>query len=436
MPHRPIAGSTLRISRSGSHRAIALGATLLLFLAVVVAASPHRRILTVTGTPTPAETIAGIDGSAPPLGIRHVGVATISSNSDDAMVAGVLADLGVFWGASLPDLFHQPFVPLAGGYVSVDSTAAAGTTYCVSSPDQISGNAYFCPSGDAIVYDSAGLVPVLVGHYGVAGLSAAFAHEFGHAIQARIGPTAADRTAHPSLYPTLLIEAQGDCFSGAFLSWAVAGRARHVRLPESSMVRAVAPLLDFGDPVDVPVGDATAHGLALDRLTDLLLGYRQGAAACHGLTRAAMTPTLGRAGVNDTPDADRFPNTAAALVAARDSVASFLKKVLPDNGSAGSSQPSPTDLNAAGPYGQFAASATVALAVGLSATGSAVGAACFLGAWTGSVFSHAPAGALGSWGGDADEALNMLRARPGADFGELEAYADGFATGWTTCARR
>ena len=405
----------------------------LLYLVAVIALPHHR---SVAGSPTAAETVAGIDDAAPPLAIRHVGVATMTSNADDAVVAGVLADLGTFWAGTLPTAFDKPFVPLAGGYVSIDSTAATGTSYCVSSPDQISGNAYYCPTGDAIVYDSAGLVPVLIGHYGVAGLTAAFAHEFGHAIQDRIGPTAADRSAHPALYPTLLIEAQGDCYSGAFLAWAVAGHTEHVRLPESSMVRAVAPLLDFGDPVDVPVGDATAHGLALDRLADLLLGYRRGPAACHALTRAAMAPTLGRQGLDDHPGVDRFAGTTAALTTARTSVTAFLAEVLPGRASVADEQPTTADLGAAEPYGQFADAATVALAVGRSATGSADGAACFTGAWTGSVFGHAKAGALGSWGGDADEALNMLRARPGVDFGELEAYADGFAGGWSACTAR
>jgi predicted metalloprotease len=406
--------------------------SVLVLLLVAVVVLPHH--LAVAGRPAAAETVTGIDAASPPLAIRHVGVATATTRSDDALVAGVLSDIGTFWADTLPTAFDTPFVPLTGGYVSIDSTAATGTSFCISSPDQISGNAYYCPTGDAIVYDSAGLVPVLIGHYGVAGLTAAFAHEFGHAIQDRIGPTAADRSAHPALYPTLLIEAQGDCFSGAFLAWAVAGHTEHVRLPESSMVRAVAPLLDFGDPVDVPLGDATAHGLALDRLTDLLLGYRSGAAACHALTRAEMKPTLGRPGLIDHTGANRFTGTAAVLTAARTSVSAFLKKTLPGNGSAVEGQPLPADLSAGKPYGQFAEAATLALAVGRTATNSVDGAACFTGAWTASVFGHVPAGALGSWGSDADEALNMLRARPTADFGELQAYADGFAKGWSACS--
>ena len=85
----------------------------------------------------------------------------------------------------------------AGGYVSMDSTAASGRALCISDPAQIAGNAFYCPQGDGIVFDSSALVPVLLGSYGSAGLAAAFAHEFGHAVQAQVGPTPDDRRGHP-----------------------------------------------------------------------------------------------------------------------------------------------------------------------------------------------------------------------------------------------
>jgi predicted metalloprotease len=383
------------------------------------------------GRPVAAETILTADGLSP---VRHVGTATGFTEHDDAAVGAVLADLGTFWSTALPAGLARPFTPLTGGYVSIDATAAAGTGPCVSSPDQIAGNAYYCPSSDAIVYDSAGLVPVLLGHYGTAGLAASFAHEFGHAIQARLGPTAATRAEHPALYPNLLIEAQGDCYAGSFLAWAVAGSAAHVRVPESSLVRAVAPLLDFRDPVNVPANDPTAHGLGLDRLNSVLRGYRSGAAACHGLARADLRPTLGRAGVVPGGISPRFGSTDAAIAAGRRSVGAFAAK-LPAGKASGLSaaQPSAEDLAAAGEYGQFAAAAAEALAVGRTLTGTAAGAACFTGAWTASVFGSAGRGALGFWAGDADEALDMLRARPAATFAELTGFADGFARGWVAC---
>jgi len=395
----------------------------------------------VTGRAVPAETILGTDGSPAPLAIRHVGEATSFSTSDDAVVAGVLADLGTFWSRTLPADFGKPFVPLTGGYSSIDATARSVSSRCVSTPDQIAGNAYYCPDGDSIVWDSAGLVPVLLGHYGAAGLTAAFAHEFGHAIQARIGPTVAERTAHPTQYASLVIEAQGDCFAGAFLAWTVSGAAVHVRLPQSSMVRAVAPLLDFRDPIDTAAKDPSAHGLSLDRLSALLTGFRRGARACHSMTAGTLPPaTLGRASVSTSLSTSaavpRFAGADAVDAAARQSVRAFAAG-LPGTAAADLPQtPLPADVAAARPFGQFARAATTALATGHSITGTPVGAACFTGAWAASVFGSVPSGSLGSWAGDADEALDLIRARPGADFDDLAGYADGFARGWSACAGR
>lgn len=412
-------------------------AGVLVALLVGVAAQLGTGAGSVAGQASAAETILGTGGRAsPPPAIRRVGTATATSVSDDAAVAGVLADLGIFWAERLPKDFGRPLPPLTGGYVSIDATAPTGSTWCVGKPEQIAGNAYYCPDGDAIVYDSAGLVPVLLGHYGVAGLTAAFAHEFGHAIQARIGPTEAQRTAHPARYPSILIEAQGDCFAGAFLAWVVAGRSPHVQLPSSSMVRAVAPLLDFRDPPDVSVDDASAHGLGLDRLTSILRGYHGGAKACAVLTAAALKSTLGRPGISAAP-VPRYGRPAEVTAAARKSVGAFAG-ALPGRRALDLTTvvPAATDHAAAGPFGQFAEAAALALAAGRAITSTPAGAACFTGAWTASVFGHAAPGALGSWAGDADEALDMLRARPAATFDELTGYADGFAGGWPACADR
>ncbi len=196
--------------------------------------------------------------------------------------------------------------------------------HCASSgPPQIAGNAFYCPQEDGIVFDSAALVPVLLGKYGPAALAVAFAHEFAHSVQARIGPTPADRRADPTRYPSILIEAQADCDAGAFLAWAIAGDSARVRVPPASALRAITPVLDFRDPVTLSPTDPTAHGLGLDRLTFLLRGYRGGADACHALTMDDLELTLGRA-VTGTPSSrPRFAATDQALAAASASVAAF-----------------------------------------------------------------------------------------------------------------
>ncbi len=409
-----------------------------------------------------------VDTLGPALSVRHLETGRPAEDAtavaDDKVVAAVLSDLNSFWAATLPSALGRKFVPLTGGYVSVDSAgpptpAVPLRALCVTKPAQIAGNAYYCPDGDGIVYDSAALVPVLLGHYGVGGLATAFAHEFGHAIQAQVGPSTAQRDATDTQYPSIVIEAQGDCYAGAFLAWVTSGAAPHLHLPSSSLARAIAPLLDFRDPVSVGRDDPTAHGLAVDRASSVLTGLRSGARGCHAITRSTLTSTLGRPGVAPLRSA-RFPTSEALLAAARTSVDSYAAGWLPTgSGPAGSGQPGsappgsapagsapagsapadapvPSDLAVAARYGQFATAAGVALAVGRRLTGSPAGAACFTGGWTAAVFGHAPAGALGSASSDADEALDLISHRPDAGFDELSGFIDGFHGGKSACQRR
>ena len=364
-----------------------------------------------------------------------------SSADGDRTVAAVLADLQDFWNSRLSADGGPGLAPLSGGYWSMDSTSPSGSALCIGDPASITGNAFYCAQGDGIVFDSSALVPVLLGAYGDAGLTAAFAHEFGHAVQAQVGPTLADRQQHPDRYPSILIEAQADCDAGAFLSWASSGAAQRVHLPKESLVRAVAPLLDFRDPATVSPADPTAHGLGLDRLSFLLVGFRNGADACPEMSTDDLALTLGHPGVTTSPPSTlpRFPSTADALAAATSSVTTFTASLDLPAGSA-TAQPiaDPADVALAAPLGQFAAGAAVALAAGRSIAGgnssaNSVLAACFTGAWTASVFGKVGVDELGSWPTDADEALDLIRSRPGATFDELVGYADGFHRGWAGC---
>ncbi len=360
-------------------------------------------------------------------------VSDLTANDDD--VGAVLADLEDFWSAhGLPGSARP-----AGGYFAMDSSVGASggsageSALCIQEPSQIVGNAFYCPQGDGIVFDSAALVPVLLGRYGPAALATAFAHEFAHSVQARIGPTAADRRADPTRFPSILIEAQADCDAGAFLAWAVDGNTSRVRVPPGSALRAITPVLDFRDPVTLPPTDPTAHGLGLDRLTFLLRGYRDGAEACDALTMDDLDLTLGRDGVAGSATTQpRFASTDEVLAAAAGSVADFAETVgVPPTDSP--AHPDPADLVVAQPYGQFAAATAVALAAGQQIGGTDTGATCFAGAWVASVFGKTDPGQLGSWPGDADEALDLVRSRPGATFEQVAGFADGFHGGVGGC---
>ncbi len=365
---------------------------------------------------------------------------TLASSADGDRAAGaVLADLEEYWSHELASSDGPGFTRPAGGYVSMDSTAERGSALCVGEPGQIAGNTFYCPQGDGIVFDSSSLVPVLLGRYGAAGLAASFAHEFGHAVQAQVGPTSRDRQRDPKRYPSILIEAQADCDAGAFLAWASSGGTRRLHLPPSSLLRAVSPLLDFRDPATVAPTDATAHGLGLDRLTFMVTGFRAGATACQAMTTGGLDVTLGRSGVTTSPPSTlpRYPSDAAVQDAAASSVSDFLGSLaLHKPGTASGSKPpalDQADLRVAAPLGQFAVGAAVALSVGRSLTGSDSGGACFTGAWTASVFGSAEVDELGSWPTDADEAMDLVRNRPGARFEDLTGFADGFHQGFGAC---
>jgi predicted metalloprotease len=379
-----------------------------------------------TGTAVAA---AGVDPAVP--GVRIVQAPDVVSASAAADVSGILADLQDFWRGRLGSRFTAP----KGGYALIDTADTTDTAAAMcATTGSLSGNAYYCPVQDGIVIDAAALVPVVNDHYGVGGLAASLAHEFGHAIQARIGPTSDQQVADPRRYPQILVEAQADCAAGAFLQWAVDGHPKRLRLQAGLLMSAVSPLLDFRDPPTATSTDSLAHGLGLDRLRFILIGMRDGADECHRMTLADLRLTLGKAGTHQQ-DSPRFPDQAATTAAATASVETW-NPPLPSGAPVRGDElaAAAADLAAAQPYGQFAEAAATVFAIGRARYPGSTGAACFVGAWTATVFGTAPAGGLGSWPGDADEAMDLIRARPGATFADLTGYADGFDHGLTVCS--
>lgn len=392
----------------------------------------------VAGRPVAAERIdTNFTGAAD---ISDITPFTSQRPTTDPAVAAVLTDMLTYWDQELPADFHVTMTPLRGGYQSVDPSAKAFTPgaspMCIATPAQIAGNAYYCPDTDGLIFDSGGLVPVLLGHYGVAGLIGAFGHEVGHAIQVRVGPLPNGQQPDPTRYSSLILENAADCYSGAFLSWVVAGRAPHLHLPASQLVEAIAPLLDFGDPVETSLDDPVAHGLGIDRLRALLQGLRLGPRSCQRMVAGWVDPALARPGTQTSDATPRYSSENAVLAAARTSLSRFAA-TLPGS----VHKPDPltrwaplvTDVQAARPFGQYAIAATEAMSLGRTLTNNDTSAACFTGAWTRSLFGTSPRHTLGSWVGDPDEALDFLRTRPAATIEQLAAFADGFSAGWPGC---
>jgi len=342
-----------------------------------------------------------------------------------------MSDLADYWAAVFPTEFGQSFIRLSSGTAGLDSGAGGTGSMCVAEAAQIMGNAYFCPQSDGIVYDTGVLVPVLEYDYARGALAASLAHEYGHAIAARIGPTVTDRAKDPKKYPALFVELQADCYSGTFLRAAADARAGTTTIDPDDLVGAVSPLLDFRDATDVDPAGSTAHGLGTDRLQAVVHGWLGSPAGCHDMTLDDLRVTLGTAGVRTDAALPRFSNDSEVRRAAGSSLSDFLATEAP------ATTVPPVAFTAeqqdtAQSIGQFALASAGVMTAMTTAFGPGAPASCWTGAWVGSVFPTRGGEQLGSWAGDPDEALDMFRTT-GPDTASLLAYNAGFAEGPDAC---
>jgi predicted metalloprotease len=177
----------------------------------------------------------------------------------------VIGSLQAFWSQELPESFGVAY--------------SAPTRFVYYRPEQGPGpscggqqapprNAFYCPAGDFIAWDETGL---LIPYYVQAGdFAAAFvlAHEFGHAMQARLPQK--ER-------PGILNELQADCFSGAW--------ARYVQdqdlLTAGDLDEATLAVFSARDLPGTDFTDPAAHGSGFERTRAFSDGYESGAASCY-----------------------------------------------------------------------------------------------------------------------------------------------------------
>src|SRR5262249_37538542 len=141
-----------------------------------------------------------------------------------------------------------------------------------------------CPTDDVVAWDRSALLPVLRDHFGEAAVMLVLAHEMGHAVQRRAGLTLAEQRAQPDKYPTILIEAQADCYAGTVVGWVEDGKAEHLQVAKDRLDSALRPLITFRDPIGTEQTDRGAHGDAFDRVSAFQDGYDSGAKLCAGMS--------------------------------------------------------------------------------------------------------------------------------------------------------
>jgi len=154
----------------------------------------------------------------------------------------------------------QPYRPprVLGGYVGTDGPLCGGEP-------SVPGNAFYCLPGDYLAWDE----QLMTGGYreiGDAWVYMVIAHEWGHAIQARLERSQVSVAA----------ELQADCLAGAALQGAAdAGALQFEDGDKQEVVRTLVAVAD-----DYPWTDPSSHGNAQERMSAYDSGAQHGVDGC------------------------------------------------------------------------------------------------------------------------------------------------------------
>jgi predicted metalloprotease len=196
-----------------------------------------------------------------------------SSATPHDVVRSALSDVERFWATNFPTISGgKTFEPVQGGYHPY--TQASPPPACGAEAGEYQPNAFYCPVGDFIAWDAEKLIPELQSDFGKLLVALVMAHEYGHAVQHRLGLT--DQ-------PSVVVELQADCFAGAWLADARAGHsAAFTSVTPAEIDSALAGMLQLRDQPGTSATAPGAHGNAFDRIQALQDGVQNGVTTCAG----------------------------------------------------------------------------------------------------------------------------------------------------------
>jgi predicted metalloprotease len=206
----------------------------------------------------------------------------------DAFLAVALTDIDQWWSRAYPEVYGEPFVPLEGGVFAgypERGTALPGCGEPTTDYEDMSlFVAFYCQFGDFMIYDddNQDVLAPLAAEFGPAVMGIVLAHEFGHAIQARIG-------ALDESYSTIVTEQQADCFAGAWTGQAYRGESELLRLGDADVRAGLIAMLEVRDPVGTNQFVPGGHGSAFDRVGAFQVGFLDGPARCAELLDEPLT---------------------------------------------------------------------------------------------------------------------------------------------------
>ncbi|MBB4685591.1 neutral zinc metallopeptidase [Amycolatopsis jiangsuensis] len=223
------------------------------------------------------------DAPEPDLRVRGAGGGT-----DDQLATAAIADVQAYWAGALPEEFDgQQFKPVTS-LLSYDARSDTEKTGCGSVEELV--NAFYCASDDSVAWDRGVLLPMLRQRFGPMSVVTVLAHEFGHAIQYRLG----DRAGITKATPTVVKEQQADCFAGGYFRWVAAGHSKYYQVSTAEgLDQVLAAMFFIRDQAGTSGTDRQAHGTAFDRTFAFQSGFAKGPKECAGMNaenvRARLT---------------------------------------------------------------------------------------------------------------------------------------------------
>lgn len=239
------------------------GGMLALLLAILVVAACTR---TVSGVATLAE--GGVKKDAPPSDLT---IENGDGSEIDQLVANSMDDVMTYWEGVFEKTFGEEMQPLQGGIWAYEPGHNEALP-CVpaNQVEIVENNAFYCPSEDAIAYDRA-FLGQLADEFGEFIVPLVFAHEFGHAIQDRVGDPGSK---------TISWEGQADCYAGVFTKQATDGTTHFKATSEDLDSVLTGYLMLRSQPGGSP-DDPNAHGSAFDRVAAFQEGFNDGPDHCY-----------------------------------------------------------------------------------------------------------------------------------------------------------
>lgn len=226
-------------------------------------------------------TVSGHNVPPPTAPNSTLSVVGDSGGTFDQTVKNSLDDVFRFWRQAYPSVSGGKQMPaLKGKLYSVDGahpSAAAKQNECISKAgaNAIVDNAFYCELDDSIAWDRnpQHLVPALGAEYGPLLVAMVFAHEFGHAVQERLG-------LFNQNVPQIVHESQADCASGAFTATVIQNQAPHIRATPADLDRALIGYLNVRDDTPADQKDIS-HGDGFDRIAAVADGFEHGVTECY-----------------------------------------------------------------------------------------------------------------------------------------------------------